>query len=57
MGSNILFSVWLQFEYTNNTAEYETCIIGLEVALELKVKKLEAFGDFMLIICKVKGEL
>ncbi|KAG5241524.1 RNA-directed DNA polymerase (Reverse transcriptase), Ribonuclease [Salix suchowensis] len=50
------FSTRLQFECTNNTAEYEACIIGLEAALELKVKKLEVFGDSMLIICQVKGE-
>lgn len=26
-------SFWLQFDCTNNTAEYETCIVGLEIAL------------------------
>ena len=55
-GKQYPFSVRLQFECTNNTAEYEACIIGLEAALELKVKKLEVFGDSMLIICQVKGE-
>jgi ribonuclease HI len=49
-------STRLLFECTNNTAEYEACIIGLEVALELKAKKLEVFGDSLLIICQVKGE-
>jgi ribonuclease HI len=49
-------SARLLFECTNNTAEYEACIIGLEVALELKAKKLEVFGDSLLIICQVKGE-
>jgi len=29
----------LQFEYTNNTTEYEACILGLEAALEMKIKK------------------
>ena len=51
-----LFSVRLHFECTNNTTEYEACIIGLEAALELKVKKLEVFGDSMLTIYQVKGE-
>ncbi|KAG5236797.1 RNA-directed DNA polymerase (Reverse transcriptase), Ribonuclease [Salix suchowensis] len=55
-GKQYPFSTRLQFECTNNTAEYEACIIGLEAALELKVKKLEVFGDSMLIICQVKGE-
>ncbi|XP_011016316.1 PREDICTED: uncharacterized protein LOC105119820, partial [Populus euphratica] len=46
----------LLFECTNNTAEYEACIIGLEAALELKAKKLEVFGDSLLIIYQVKVE-
>jgi ribonuclease HI len=29
----------LQFEYTNNTTEYEACILGLKAALEMKIKK------------------
>jgi ribonuclease HI len=48
-----LVLVRLQFECTNNTTEYEACIISLEVALELKVKKLEVYGDSMLIICQI----
>jgi ribonuclease HI len=37
--------------------EYEACIIGLEVALELKIKKkLNIYKDSMLIIYQVKGE-
>jgi ribonuclease HI len=35
--------VRLQFEFTNNATEYETCIIGLEAALELKVGKLDVY--------------
>jgi len=36
--------------------EYEACILGLEAALELKIKKIDVYGDSMLIICQVKGE-
>jgi ribonuclease HI len=46
----------LHFECTNNTTEYEACILGLEAALELKVRKIDVYGDSMLIICQVKGE-
>ena len=49
-------SIKLQFECTNNTVEYEACILGLEAALEMKIKKLDVYGDSMLIICQVKGE-
>ena len=30
----------LQFDYTNNTAEYEACIVGLEIAHEKGVTKI-----------------
>ncbi|KAG5227324.1 Integrase, catalytic core [Salix suchowensis] len=43
-------STKLQFGCTNNTAEYEACILGLETALELNVKKIDVYGDSMLII-------
>jgi ribonuclease HI len=46
----------LHFECTNNTTEYEACILGLEAALELKIRKMDVYGDLMLIICQVKGE-
>jgi ribonuclease HI len=48
--------VKLHFECTNNTIEYEACILGLEAALELKVRKIDVYGDSMLIIYQVKGE-
>ena len=49
-------SIKLHFKFTNNTAEYETCILGLETALELKIKKLDVYGDSMLIIHQVIEE-
>jgi ribonuclease HI len=49
-------SVKLQFGCTNNMAEYEVCILGLEAALEMNIRKIDVYGDSMLIICQVKGE-
>jgi len=49
-------SVKLHFECTNNTVEYEACILSLEAALEMKIRKVDVYGDSMLIICQVKGE-
>jgi ribonuclease HI len=46
----------LDFECTNNITEYEACILGLEAALELKIRKMDVYGDSILIICQVKGE-
>ncbi|KAL3567809.1 hypothetical protein D5086_030460 [Populus alba] len=49
-------SIKLHFECTNNTAEYEACILGLKSALELKIKKIDVYGDSILIIYQVKRE-
>ena len=51
-----LVLVKLQFGCTNNTIEYEVCILGLEVELELNIRKINMYGDSMLIICQVKRE-
>ncbi|PKI58267.1 hypothetical protein CRG98_021349, partial [Punica granatum] len=40
----------INFPCTNNIAEYEACILGLQIAIDLKVKELEVFGDLMLTI-------
>ncbi|PKI61509.1 hypothetical protein CRG98_018093 [Punica granatum] len=40
----------IDFPCTNNIAEYEACILGLQAAIDLKVKELKVFGDFMLTI-------
>ncbi|PKI67251.1 hypothetical protein CRG98_012357 [Punica granatum] len=40
----------VDFSCTNNVAEYEACILGLQAAIDFKVKELEVFGDFMLTI-------
>jgi len=44
-----LVSMKLQFECTIK-AEYKASIINFEAALELDVKKLDVYGDSMLII-------
>ena len=35
----------LEFECTNNTAEYEALVQGLKKSIELKVKNLKVYGD------------
>ncbi|PKI59728.1 hypothetical protein CRG98_019904 [Punica granatum] len=40
----------IDFPCTNNIAEYEGCILGLQAAIDFKVKELEVFGDSMLTI-------
>ncbi|CAJ2662327.1 unnamed protein product [Trifolium pratense] len=50
------FTARLCFDCTNNIAEYEACIMGLEAAIDLRIKILEVYRDSALVICQVKGE-
>ena len=40
---------------TNNEAEYEALIAGLELAIEMKIQKLHIYGDSQLIIRQILG--
>jgi len=46
----------LDFDCTNNMAEYEACILGIHMAMERKIKALEVYGDSALVIYQLKGE-
>jgi ribonuclease HI len=43
----------LDFKVTNNISEYEALILGLNAAKEMKIKRLQAYGDVDLIIQQV----
>jgi hypothetical protein len=45
----------LEFEATNNVAEYEASILGLEVARKMHITKLVAFVDSELIVHQIRG--
>ena len=55
-GTHILFSGRLNFPATNNAIEYETCIVGLQVAQGLGEKKLEVYEDSALIISQIQNK-
>ena len=59
-GDHILRSVRLAFANhylaTNNIVEYEACILGLETALELEIRRMEIFGDSNLVIRQIRGD-
>lgn len=55
-GSHIPFAARVDFNFTNNIAEYEACILGLEEAIDMRIKFLEVFGDSALVINPIKGE-
>jgi len=45
----------LNFNYTNNMAEYESLILGLEALLKLKARNIAICGDSELVIKQVEG--
>ncbi|XP_027178217.1 uncharacterized protein LOC113777381 [Coffea eugenioides] len=46
----LFFDAKLQFACTNNMAEYEACIFGLKMALEMEIKELVVFSDSDLLV-------
>ena len=55
-GFHTPFTAILCFDCTNNMAEYEVCIMGLRVAIDLRIKLLNVYGDLALVISWVKGD-
>jgi ribonuclease HI len=51
----ITLSFKLEFEVTNNIAEYEALILGLRAARDMKIEGLTVFGDVELIVQQVKN--
>ena len=49
-GSHIPLAIKLNFEATNDMAEYKACIAEMEAFQELRVKEAEVFGDSTLVI-------
>ena len=43
----------IHFSTSNNAAEYEACLHGLRIAVELGVKRLMVYGDSVLVINQV----
>ena len=44
-GKHCPFTTKLSFDCTNNVAEYEACVMGLQTTIEKKIKKLIVYGD------------
>jgi ribonuclease HI len=47
------YLVRLHFPASNNTSEYEALINGLQIAVELRIKRLEIRGDSELVMGQV----
>ena len=55
-GNHCPFTAKLSFDCTNNVAEYEACVLGLQATIERKIKSLTVYGDSALVICQLNGE-
>ena len=55
-GNHCPFTAKLSFDYTNNVAKYEACVMGLQATIEKKIKKLTVYGDSNLVKCQLNGE-
>jgi ribonuclease HI len=51
----ISLSYKLEFEVTNNVAEYEALVLGLRAAKEMGIREMAVFGDAELIVQQVKN--
>ena len=50
------FSFRLEFEATNNVAEYEVLLLGIEIAKDMGIKLPSIKGESKLIVQQVKGQ-
>ncbi|XP_075083540.1 uncharacterized protein LOC142167274 [Nicotiana tabacum] len=55
-GQHYPVSEKIRFPCTNNMAEYEACILGIRMAIDMNIKELLIIGDFDLLIHQVQGE-
>ena len=40
----------------NNIVEYEACILGLEIVLELGIRQMKVFGDSNMVLRQIQGK-
>ncbi|XP_066316349.1 uncharacterized protein [Miscanthus floridulus] len=50
------YVLWIHFLASNNATEYEACLHGLRIAVELGVKRLMVYGDYALVINQLKKD-
>ncbi|XP_074371670.1 uncharacterized protein LOC141712576 [Apium graveolens] len=55
-GFKVQQAINFSFNITNNKAEYEALIVGLQLAQHLEVQIIDIFGDSQLIIKQILGE-
>ena len=56
LGVHMRYMIRLHFAASNNVAEYEALVNGLQIAIELGVRRLEVRGDSQLVVDQVMKE-
>ena len=51
----LLYSFSLSELCSNNVAEYQVLIVGLQMAIKIGISQLEIFGDSKLVINQILG--
>ncbi|XP_070007402.1 uncharacterized protein [Nicotiana sylvestris] len=55
-GQHYPVTAQLRFYCTNNMAEYEACILGLRLAIDMGVQEILVLGDLDLLVYQIQGE-
>ena len=55
-GQWVPLSFKLYFEATNNVAEYEALLLGLQIARSMNIQILKVLGDSELVVRQVKNQ-
>ncbi|XP_070010338.1 uncharacterized protein [Nicotiana sylvestris] len=56
IGQHYVTSAKLIFSCTNNMVEYEACILGLNMAIDMNIRELLVIGDSNILVHQVQGE-
>ena len=55
-GEQLEQAIWLEFSASNNEAEYEAIIFGLDLTFALSASKLEICSDSQLVVGQIQRE-
>ncbi|KAJ9541250.1 hypothetical protein OSB04_027756 [Centaurea solstitialis] len=55
-GGNMVYSIRCEFKATNNEAEYEALIAGLEIAYNSGARRLHVRSDSLLVVNQINGD-
>jgi len=54
-GREVTYALRFNFKTSNNEAEYEALVAGLELAIQMEARRLHVYADSLLITNQVKG--